>query len=152
MGKLIEKELFIEMLINNLKARFEGRGLKIDRYEPIVRTGISREETVAMVKEMCNGFEFEVHEENLAIELRAIPFHTPNDVHNILRKFELNRKRIRTNAICFGITLLCCVGGFYFLTKVNLFLSVFISSLGSGLITFVWDNKENPGVVPGSDL
>ncbi len=152
MGKLMQKEEFIELFIASLKKRNFGTTGKLDKYEPVVRTGVSRQETIEIVKEVCSRDELVINEDNLAIELKAVPFHTANDVYHMLLKFEFNKKRIRTNAICFGISLLCCVGGFYYLTKVNPFYSILISSIGSGLVTFVWDNKENPGMVPGSDM
>ena len=152
MGKLISKKEFEEKFLQTLSNRDLHEDQKVGRYEPVVRSGITREETVELVQEICSIGELYVNPGNLAIELKSIPYHTAGDVYDIVHKFEINKARIRTNTVCFCITLLCCFLGFYFLTKVSLVLCILVSSVGSGLITFVWDNKENPGAIPSSDM
>lgn len=152
MGKLIPKKEFVEQFLEYLTDKNKGKNIKTDIYEPVVRSGVSRDETVKLVQEICKAGELSVDSENLAIALKAVPFHTVVDVYDIVHKFEINKARLRTNAILFVVTVGLIFLSTFFLVKVNLILSLLLSSLGSGIITFVRDNIENPGAIPSSDL
>lgn len=152
MRKLMPKAEFVERFLMELQKRENADKVQIGVLEPVVRSGISREETIRLTVDIFQEIEVAVNAGDLGIELKSLPYHTPGDIHDIVHKFELNKARIRTNAICFCLTLVCCFLGFYLLTSVNLVWCILVSSFGSGLITFVWDNKENPGAIPSSDL